>query len=66
MNLGEIFKGAVALIFLVIFLGAIGPLLTQINLPNFSSFIIGLSFLIIILMILAKILDAFGGGHHGI
>lgn len=62
-DLEEIFKGIVAIIFLVVFLGAMGPLFVQANLPDFSSFIIGFSFLFIVLVVLIKILEAFGGGH---
>jgi len=61
MNIEEIFKSIIALIFAIIFLGALSDLTGSLNLSGIYSFMIGFAFLAIIISVLLKILDEFGG-----
>lgn len=61
VDMEEIFKGAIALIFGVIFLSALADIIGKSPLAGDYSFLIGFAFLAIMIAVLLKILEAFGG-----
>lgn len=61
MDLEEVFKTIVVVIFGIILLGALADFFNQLNLSGFYSFMIGFVFIAIIIAFLDKILKEFGG-----
>ncbi|MFH1889577.1 MAG: hypothetical protein ABIJ58_01730 [Nanoarchaeota archaeon] len=60
LNIEEVFKSIMGIIFFIIFLGALAPLIGASNIFGLSSWLIGLTVMMVILAFLIKILDEFG------
>ncbi len=56
----EIFKAVIGIIFLIVFIGALAPLIGALNVLNFSSWFIGFTVIMVVLAFILKILDELG------
>jgi len=61
MDIEELFKSVIALIFGIILLGALADVFKEIAISQFYSFMIGFAFLAIVIAVLLKILEELGG-----